>query len=121
MQNLWLPIAALLSLAACASSPPADTLWNPPVIAVYEADPFAGKYEIVGRLWIDHWRSSLRVPAYSKREEAIVAMQNEAARLNADALVSVSCLDQRVSRSPQTVEPAFICYGVAVRLPRTQG
>ena len=121
MKKLCWPIAAVLALAACASTPPADTLWTPTVVAVYEADPFAGKYEIVGRLWIDHWRSSFRVPAYSRKDQAIVAMQTEAARLNADALVGVSCLNQRVSTSPQSAEPAFICYGVAVRLPRTQG
>jgi hypothetical protein len=121
MKKLWLPIATVLSLAACASTPPADKLWSPTLVAVYEADPFAGKYDIVGRLWIDHWRASFRMPAYAKKEEAIVAMQAEAAHLNADALVSVTCLDQRASTSPASGEPAFVCYGVAVRLPRVQG
>jgi len=120
MKTLSLLIAVMF-LAACASTQRADNLWSPTVVAVYEEDPFAGRYQIVGRLWIDHWRSSFRVPTYVKRDDAIASMQAEAARLNADALVSVSCLDQRGSASPQSGEAAFLCYGLAVRLPRSQG
>ena len=121
MKTLSLPIAAVVLFAACASPQPADKLWTPTVVAVYEADPFAGKYDVVGRLWTGHWRSAFRVPAYARKDEAIASMQAEAARLNADALIGVSCLDQRVSPSLRSDEPAFVCYGVAVRLPRAQG
>jgi uncharacterized protein YbjQ (UPF0145 family) len=100
----------------------ADGEAQPTVVQVYELNPFVGRtYEIVGRLWIGSWRSALGVTTYPKREDAIAAMQTEASRLNADALVSVSCVDQHGSTWYRGNDPAFLCYGVAVKLRPNQG
>ena len=100
----------------------ADGEAQPTVVQVYELNPFVGRtYEIVGRLWIGSWRSALGVTTYPKREDAIAAMQTEASRLNADALVSVSCVDQHGSTWYRGNDPAFRCYGVAVKLRPNQG
>ena len=100
----------------------ADGEAQPTVVQVYELNPFVGRtYEIVGRLWIGSWRSALGVTTYPKREDAIAAMQTEASRLNADALVSVSCVDQHGSTWYRGNDPAFLCYGVAVKLRPSQG
>ncbi len=113
-------IAAAVGLACgCASSPPAG---DAAAVQVFEANPYVGKpYEVLGPLWADSWRTAYRLPTFPKREEAVAALQSEAARLNADALISVSCLDYGRSTWFRNSEPGFICYGVAIRLPRSQG
>ena len=89
---------------------------------VYELNPFVGNsFEVVGRLWIGSWRSAFGVTTYPKKEDAIAAMQTEASRLNADALVDVSCVDQHGSTWFRGSQPAYLCYGVAVKLRRNQG
>ncbi len=115
-------IAGTLSLAfGCASVPQSDVERPQKIVQVYDMDPYLGKgYEVVGRLWTDSTRSRFRIPTYPTREAAISAMQSEAARLNADALVSVSCVDQRGSTWSQSGEPAYLCYGVAIRLRQGQ-
>ena len=116
---LSLLTAGVVCLACgCASSPAG----NPAAVQVYEMNPYVGKpYEVLGPLWAGSWRTAFRLPTYAKREEAIAALQTEAATLNADALISVSCLDHGRSTWFQSTEPGFICYGVAIRLPRSQG
>ena len=93
---------------------------TPSTVQVYELNPYTGKpYDVVGRLWTGSWRSAFGIPTYSNRDEAIAAMRNEAASLNADALINVSCLDQRGSTWRASNEPAFLCYAVAVQLRRS--
>jgi hypothetical protein len=86
-------------------------------VQVYELNPYVGRsYDIVGRLWVGSWRTAFGIPTYSNKDDAIAAMQKEAARLNADALVSVSCLDQHGSTWFQGNDSAFLCYGLAIQL-----
>jgi len=115
-------ITGAFSLASgCASTPPANTENRPPV-QVYEMNPFVGKpYNVVGRLWTGTWRTVFWVPTYPNKDDAIAAMQTEAARLNADALISVNCLDQRGSTWFQGDRAAYLCYGVAIQLASKQG
>ena len=124
-----IPIAAFSLLIAGAVSlglgyatmALAEDEGQPSVVQVYELNPFVGRsYDIVGRLWTGSWRSALGVKTYSKKEEAIAAMQAEASRLNAEALVSVSCVDQHGSTWFGGSDPAFLCYGVAVKLRPNQ-
>ena len=79
-------------------------------------------YEVLAPLWAGSWRTALRLPTYATKDEAIAALQTEAAGLNADALINVSCLDQGSSMwFKKNDEPGFLCYGVALRLGRSQG
>jgi hypothetical protein len=120
--SISLLIASAVSLASgCASVQP-DVEKPQKVVQVYEIDPYLGKgYEVVGRVWIDSARSRFRVPTYPTKDEAIAAMQTEAGTLNADALISVSCVDQRGSTWSRSTEPAILCYGVAIRFRQDQG
>lgn len=120
--SLSLLTVAILSLTSgCASTPRADTEARA-AIPVYEMNPFVGKpYKIVGRIWTGTWRTAFWVPTYPKMDDALASMQTEAARVNADALVSVNCLDQRGSTWFQGDQPAYLCYGVAIQLLRNQG
>jgi uncharacterized protein YbjQ (UPF0145 family) len=119
LSPLPLLIAAVAVLGSgCATAPPAD---RPPV-QVFPMNPYVGQsYDVVGRMWAGTSKTAYRVPVYSTREEAVASMQNEAAQLNADALISVSCLDGARSTWFQTNEPGFLCYGVAIKLQRAQG
>jgi hypothetical protein len=123
LSPLALLTSGILSLCSgCATTPPADSALQPSTVRVYQEDPFVGKgYDIMGRIWTDSWRSSFRVPTYGTKDAAIASMQTEAARLNADALISVSCVDQQGSTWSRTNEPAFLCYGVAIKLKTSQG
>lgn len=121
--SLSLLISASLFLACgWASAQQIDAAVQPTAVQVHELNPFVGKpYDIVGRLWTGSWRSAFRLPTYGRKDDAIAAMQTEAARLNADALVNVICIDQVGSTWFQGKEPAYICYGVAIQFRRSQG
>ena len=105
-------IAGAVAVASgCASTPPVDAARAP--VQVYPNNPFVGQpYDVAGTS-----KAAFRVPLYSTKEEAIASMQNEAAGLNADALISVSCLDGGKSTWFRSNEPGFLCYGVAIKLP----
>lgn len=72
-------------------------------------------YEIVGRPWVDSWRSAYSAPTFPSQEQAIAALRTEAARRGADGLLNVSCLDQGRWKWFSNTEPAFLCYGIAIR------
>jgi hypothetical protein len=79
------------------------------------------RYEIVGRPWVDSWRSAFWVPTFPSEEQAIAALQTEAARRGADGLLNVNCLDQGRWKWSSNTEPAFLCYGIAIRVLPGQG
>ena len=115
-------MAALCLACGCASPPQAGSEGRTALAQVYPANPYVGKpYEVLGPLWAGSWRTAFHLPTYSTKDEALAALQTEAAQLNADALISVSCLDQGRSTWFRNNEPGFLCYGVAIRLPRSQG
>ena len=80
-----------------------------------------GRYEVLGRLPVTSWRSAFWVPTYPSEEQAVAALQTEATRLGADGLLNVSCLDQGGSTWFSSPQPAFLCYGIAIRLRPGQG
>ena len=81
----------------------------------------ADRYEVVGRPWGDSWRSAFWVPTFPNEEQAIAALQIEAARRGADGLLNVTCLDQGRWKWSSNTEPAFVCYGIAIRVRPGQG
>ncbi len=106
-------VAAACLTCGCASAPPAGTATT---VDVYPANPYVGKpYEVLGPVWAGSWRTAFRLPTFATKDEAVAALQSEAAKLNADALISVSCLDQGRSTWFSSSEPGFLCYGVAIK------
>jgi uncharacterized protein YbjQ (UPF0145 family) len=95
----------------------ASTETHPDPVPVFEMiHPYAvSTYDVVGRLWAGSWRTAFRLPTYAKKEDAIAAMQAEAAKLNADALINMSCVDQQGSTWFAKNEPDYICYAVAIQ------
>ena len=114
---LWLFAAAAFLAAGAGAQQPAPER-QPGDVKVYEMiHPYSvASYEVVDRLWVGSWRTALRLPTYSKKEDAIAAMQAEAAKVNAEALINTSCVDQQGSTWFAKNEPDYICYAVAVRM-----
>src|SRR5262245_62917240 len=52
-----------------------------------------GRYDVVSRQWGDAWRSAFWSPTFPTREQAVAALNNEAAARGAAALLNVYCLD----------------------------
>lgn len=127
MRMLSSPLSALVALAACvlcgcASAPPGDVEKQRSDIKVYNSDQLPpNRYEVVSRIWVNSWRTAFSPPTYPSQDEAIASLQNEAARVGADGLINVICLDQSRSRWFMSAEPAVLCYGNAIRVRRSEG
>ena len=79
------------------------------------------RYEVVGRPWVDSWRAAFWLPTFPSAEQAIDALKTEAAGRGADGLVNVFCLDQGHWGWSSDTEPAYLCYGTAIRVRPRQG
>ena len=113
---------AVCVLSGCASAPQGTVQSRPSEIKVYSSGELpVNSYEVVSRIWVDSWRTAFWPPTYPTQDEAIAALQNEAARLRADGLMNVICLDQGHSRWSMSAEPAVLCYGNAIRVRRSEG
>jgi hypothetical protein len=121
--HLSAPVAfAIGMLAGCAGIPQGDVERRAADVTVYKVDQRVGQsYDIVRRLWTESWRTAFWAPTFPSEDEAIASMRAEAARMGADGLVNVNCLDQGRSAWSQSPEPALLCYGIAVRLRQKQG
>lgn len=110
---------AVYLLSAGASIAQSDVEKRAPEVKmIYElGGPNTSQYEVVSRPWVDSWRSAFWVPTYPSEEQVVAALQTEAARRGADALMNVICLNQA---RPNT-EPAIVCYGIGIRLRPSKG
>ena len=117
-------IAVAVAFVLCAGAGIAQTggEQRAPRLRIYALGEIdASRYEVVARLWGDSWRSAFRVPTFPDQDQAIAALDAEAARRGADGLVNVSCLDQGRWKWSSNTEPAFLCYGIAIRARPSQG
>ena len=107
--------ATLCALSGCASAPKTNVENVDAQVKVYGPDQLVqGQYEHVRYLWADSWRTAFWLPSAAGEAEGIAALQTAAARLGANGLISVSCIDQvKPSRSG---EPSMLCYGHAIRV-----
>ena len=117
------PVAvAICMLSGCASVPQGDVEKRAADVSVYQMDQYVGKtYDVVRRLWTDSWRTAFWAPTFPSENEAIASLQAEAARVGANGLVNVNCLDQGRPLWSQSPEPAILCYGIAIRFRQNQG
>jgi hypothetical protein len=75
-----------------------------------------GLYEVVNRPWGDAWRSAISSPTFATREQAVAALNAEAAARGAEALLNVYCFDQGRWKMSSNTEPAILCYGIGIRV-----
>ena len=118
-----MPVAvAVCVLSGCASVPQGGLERGTNEVKVYETGTLAAsQYVVVRRVWVDSWRSAFRLPTYSSEAEGIASLQAEAARLGADGLINVICLDQGHWKWSADPGPAVLCYGNAIRVQRNEG
>lgn len=108
---------AACALSGCASAPQNVAQASVDEVKIYGSDQLApSRYEVVRHLWADSWRSSFLLPTYSSEADGIAAMRTEAARLGANGLINVLCMDQGHSKWSWKSGPAIICYGNAIRV-----
>jgi len=112
--------AYVLCAGACIAQ--SDVEQRAPQLRIYAYGEInVSRYDVVGRPWVDSWRSAFWVPTFPSQEQAIAALQTEAARRGADGLLNVNCLDQGPWKWSSNTEPAFLCYGIAIRVRPSQG
>ncbi len=120
-------LAALIAASACAICAGAgiaqgDVERRTSELKIYALGEISvSRYEVVGRPWVDSWRSAFWLPTFPSQEQAIAALQTEASRRGADGLLNVTCLDQGRWTWSSKSEPAFLCYGIAIRVQPSQG
>src|SRR5215471_20599688 len=108
-------------LAGCATVPQGQE-GVAAEIKVYKPGQLAtGSYEGVAHVWVDSWRTAFWPPTYESENEAVSSLQAEAARLGANALVNVVCLDQNTQTKSASAKPAILCYGYAIRVRQGTG
>ena len=108
-------------LCAGAGIAQSDVQQGAPQLKIYARGEInASRYDVVGRPWVDSWRSAFWVPTFPSQEQAVAALQTEAARRGADGLFNVNCLDQCRWQWSSNTEPALLCYGIAIRVRPSQ-
>jgi hypothetical protein len=113
------PFAAC-ALAGCASVPQGQAEAAAADIKVYKlGDLPSGSYEPVAHVWVDSWRTAFWAPTYATEDEAVSSLRTEAARLGANGLVNIVCLDQNTPAKSANAAPAILCYGYAIRVRNT--
>jgi hypothetical protein len=113
-------VAVQCVLAGCASVPQTGVQSGAAEVKLYELGKLSMvEYEVVRRIWVDSWRTALRLPTYASEAEGIASLQAEAARVGADGLTNVICIDHSRAKPSEAAPPAIICYGNAIRLRRS--
>jgi hypothetical protein len=120
-------LSALVAAAACmlgsgAGMAQSDVEQRAANIKIYALGEINGdRYDVVGRPLTDTWRSAFWLPTHPTREQAVAALQTDAAARGADGLLNVNCLDQGRWQWSSNTEPAFLCYGIAIRVRPSRG
>jgi len=106
--------------SGCATTTPGDAEKRAADVTVYKARELANnQYDVVSHLWVDSWRTAFSTPTYPSDDEAVAALQAEAARLGADGLVNVACFDAGGSLWFRSDKPTLLCYANAIRVRRS--
>jgi len=81
---------------------------------IYQVGEIAfSRYAVLERIWVGSWHSAFFLPTRADREGAIAALQEEAARLGADGIVNLHCLDDSGGLFG---EGGHFCYANAIKL-----
>lgn len=117
-RNLALSAIVAGSLGAPFAGALAQTVeQRAPELRIYTTGELVpGRYDVVTRQWGDTWRSAFWSPTFPTREQALAALNAEAAARGADALLNVYCFEQGRWHWSQNTEPAILCYGIGIRV-----
>lgn len=112
MKRVMTVVACCSILAAAAGPVPAAE----PVaqVRVFEASELTlDRYTVIERIWVESWRSAFWMPAHNDPADAISALTSKAARLGADGVTNLYCLDDR---GGVWFARGYFCYGLAIKL-----
>jgi uncharacterized protein YbjQ (UPF0145 family) len=102
---------ALLALAMCSSV--GVLAQEQRAVPIYDSTQIAlDRYTVIERLGVQGWRSGYYIESYPDAGTAAEALVGRAARLGADGLINVYCLD----RSDRLKGEGYYCYGNAIKL-----
>lgn len=105
-------VLGILALGACSSAgkqAPVDASQ----VEVYRSMQLTpSRYTVVKRIWIDDWRSNTTYPSFDGEQAGIDAMKREAAKVGANGIMNVICLDPSSGKE----KARLLCYGDAVKV-----
>jgi hypothetical protein len=105
-------LPAMLAVSACSSAPKQEAV-DVSQVQVYRSMQLTpSRYTVVKRIWIDDWGSNVSYPSFDKEQAGIDAMKREAARVGANGIMHVICLDPSSGKSTG----GLLCYGDAVKV-----
>jgi uncharacterized protein YbjQ (UPF0145 family) len=117
-----LAVIAVGALLGCASTPQNGIESKVDEVKVYDHGQIAAiRYDVLSHIWADSWRSAYGMPLHPNEAQGVASLRAEAARLGANGLVNVVCLDQGRSNWWASPAPAYLCYGIAVRVKASAG
>lgn len=100
--------ACLVALMALGTAHGAETA----PVRVFDAGELTlDRYTVVKRLWTGTWRAVFWIPSHDESGAAVAALTSEAARLGADGIVNLHCLNDRGGWGG-----GYYCYGLAIKL-----
>jgi hypothetical protein len=105
-------LGVVLAAAACTNASAQEPLRQAPLPTFDATQLTPDRYTVVRRLWVDSWRTAFDVPTRPESSAALAQLSDEAAKLGADALTNVVCLDDRRA----WFHRGYFCYGLAVKL-----
>jgi hypothetical protein len=84
-----------------------------PGVPIYDSTQIAlDRYTVVRRIGVQGWKSGYFIDSYPDAKTAAEALLDEAARLGADGLINLYCLN----RSDRLSGDGHYCYGNAIKL-----
>ena len=108
MMRLCCSIALTLGVASAAF---AQGSAGPRVYQVGEIT--YNRYTVLERIWVGSWRSAFYVPGRADEKGAVEALKEEAARLGADGIVNLHCINDS---SGFMGGADHFCYANAIKL-----
>ena len=117
-----LAVIAVGALSGCASTPQSGIESRVDEVKVYELGQIAAnRYDVLSYIWADSWRSATGMPLHPGEAQGVASLRAEAARVGANGLVNVVCLDQGRPNWWASPAPSYLCYGIAVRVKANSG
>jgi hypothetical protein len=102
----------ILALSACSSAPKQASV-DASQVEVYRSMQLTPtRYTVVKRIWVDDWKSNLSYPSFEGEQAGIDALRREAAKVGANGIMNVICLDPSSGKS----KSKLLCYGDAVKV-----
>jgi hypothetical protein len=107
-------VTRLLVAAAIAAAPNLVAAAQGGAPRVYKVGEITlDRYTVIERIWVDSLRSAFWVPTHADERAAIEAVMSEAARLGADGVVNLHCLNASGGFPPLAGQ---FCYANAIKL-----